>query len=178
MATACLHLSAQTIPTPTQTDEIILDNGTSGKADPGDKIRYTVTITNTGGASATNVQLTVSTPPDLDGLTTLVPGPFKSSPLALPDSYTSTGNVGISVPAASGVKANDFDDALASATLSVTTPPVHGTVALNNDGSFTYTPTSGYTGADQFTYTITDSNPVGGPVPTGEHHGEQPHLVH
>lgn len=151
----CLGVKSQTI-VPTQTDMIIIDNGTSGKADPNDRIQYKVTIQNTGAASGTNTQLNVVPDPR----TTFVAGTFKSTPLAVPDTYTATGNVGISVPAASGVKANDFDDNLAGATLLVTTPPPNGTVVLNNDGSFTYTPNAGFTGADVFTYTMTDVTPV------------------
>ncbi len=42
-------LQAQpTILPPPQTDEIIIDNGAAGKADPNDRIRYKVTIQNTG----------------------------------------------------------------------------------------------------------------------------------
>ncbi len=158
-----LHASAQTI-VPSQTDEIIIDNGTSGEADPNDRIRYQVTIQNTGGAPAEGVQLNAVPDPR----TTLVPGTFRSSPLAVPDMYASTGNVGISVPVAQGVKANDFDDNLPAATLScgACTSVNGGTVVLNNNGSFTYTPPAGFTGSDSFTYTITDGNPVGLPVPT------------
>lgn len=156
LALVCgLGVKSQTI-VPTQTDMIIIDNGTSGKADPNDRIRYKVTIQNTGAASGTNTQLNVVPDPR----TTFVPGTFKSSPLAVPDAYTCTGNVGISVPAASGVKVNDFDDNLAGATLAVTTPPTNGTATINNDGSFTYTPNAGFTGSDVFTYTITDVTPV------------------
>ena len=36
------------------------------------------------------------------------------------------------------------------------TQPSHGVVSLNADGSFTYTPSSGYRGVDTFTYTVTD----------------------
>lgn len=157
---------AQTIPTPTQTDEIIIDNGTSGKADPNDRIRYKVTIQNTGGADATGTQLSITPDPR----TTLF-GSFRSSPLALPDGpYACIGNVGINVPAGSGVKANDFDDALGSATVAVTTNPSNGQVLLNAaDGSFTYMPNPGFEGMDQFTYTLTDGNSVGGPgVPTSD----------
>ncbi len=156
----CAKLQAQVI-NATQTDEIIIDNGASGKADPNDRIRYKVTIQNTGGASGNGVQLNAVPDPR----TTFVPGTFRSSPLAVNDTYTCTGNVGINVPAASGVKSNDFDDNLAIATLSVTTPPTNGTVALNNDGSFNYSPNAGFTGTETFTYTLTDGNPVGLPVP-------------
>ena len=34
----------------------------------------------------------------------------------------------------------------------------HGTVAYNNNGTFTYTPNSGYIGPDSFTYTIKDGD--------------------
>jgi T1SS-143 domain-containing protein len=34
----------------------------------------------------------------------------------------------------------------------------HGTVVYNNDGTFTYTPNSGYSGSDSFTYTIKDGD--------------------
>ena len=37
------------------------------------------------------------------------------------------------------------------------TQPGNGTVTVNADGTFTYTPNSGFTGADMFTYTATDA---------------------
>jgi hypothetical protein len=160
-AAAC-SLYAQTVPTPPQTDHIIQDNNSNGKADPGDKIRYQVTIQNTGTGNATGVKLQANP----DSRTTLDGASFRTSPVAVSDGpYACTGNVGISVPAASGVKANDFDDNLASATLSVVTAPTNGAVTLNNDGSFTYTPNAGYTGSDQFTYEITDATAVAGHTP-------------
>lgn len=162
----CGHLTAQTVPTPTQTDEIIIDNGAAGKADPADRIRYKVTIQNTGGADANGVQLNVVPDPR----TTFVPGTFRSSPLALPDAYTSTGNVGIIVPAASGLKANDFDDNIAGATVTAGTfaSTQGGSVTISSDGGFTYTPPPGFTGSDMFNYTLVDGNPVGLPVPTSD----------
>lgn len=38
------------------------------------------------------------------------------------------------------------------------TPPAHGTGIVNSDGSFTYTPNTGFSGADKFTFTETDSD--------------------
>jgi hypothetical protein len=35
--------------------------------------------------------------------------------------------------------------------------PTNGTVAVNTDGSYTYTPNPGFTGTDSFTYTATDA---------------------
>ena len=51
-----------------------------------------------------------------------------------------------------GVLANDLlGDGIPITTVLVTTT-THGTLALAADGSFTYTPTAGYTGVDTFTY--------------------------
>ncbi|WP_316977296.1 tandem-95 repeat protein [Shumkonia mesophila] len=36
--------------------------------------------------------------------------------------------------------------------------PAHGTVTLEADGSYTYTPTAGYHGGDSFTYTVSDGH--------------------
>ena len=56
--------------------------------------------------------------------------------------------------AAQGVLANDTKGTPA-ATITANTQPAHGTLMLNaSDGSFVYTPTSGYVGNDSFTYTL------------------------
>lgn len=158
-----LIIQAQTIPIPPQTDEIIIDNGSSGKADPNDRIRYKVTIQNTGGANGTGTQLNIVPDPR----TTFVPGSFRSSPLALNDAYTCTGNVGLNVSAANGLKANDFDDNIAAATITAGSfaTTQGGTIVIAADGGFQYTPPAGYTGSDTYTYTLNDSNGVGGDVP-------------
>src|SRR5207249_11294567 len=38
----------------------------------------------------------------------------------------------------------------------IVTGPVHGTVTVNDDGTVNYTPSSGYVGADSFTYKVND----------------------
>ena len=49
--------------------------------------------------------------------------------------------------------ANDSDpNPGATLTAILVSNPSHGTVTLNSDGSFTYTPTAGYAGTDSFTY--------------------------
>ncbi|MFN0035955.1 MAG: hypothetical protein ACKVUS_12905, partial [Saprospiraceae bacterium] len=103
-----LSLHAQTVPSPQQTDQIITDPNANGKADPGDKIRYKVTIQNTGGSTATGTTLNAVP----DAKTTFTAGSFRSSPLGFDDGpYTCIGNVGITVPdGASDLLANDFDD--------------------------------------------------------------------
>ncbi|WP_165252755.1 Ig-like domain-containing protein [Paludisphaera soli] len=57
---------------------------------------------------------------------------------------------------APGVLANDGDPNGQPITASLASSPTHGTVALNPDGSFTYTPTGGFYGVDRFTYRASD----------------------
>jgi VCBS repeat-containing protein len=56
------------------------------------------------------------------------------------------------------VLANDTDGNNDTLTAAIVAGPSHGSVALNTDGSFTYTPASGYAGADSFTYTASDGS--------------------
>src|SRR5207245_623958 len=52
---------------------------------------------------------------------------------------------------------NDTDvDADTTLTAMVVTGPAHGTLTLNADGSFTYTPAANYNGSDSFTYKAND----------------------
>ncbi|HKB00735.1 MAG TPA: Ig-like domain-containing protein, partial [Gemmataceae bacterium] len=77
------------------------------------------------------------------------------APVAKDDSYATDVNVALTVPAA-GVLANDTDvdgDALAAVLVS---GPANGTLTLNTDGSFTYTPAGDFTGTDTFTYRARD----------------------
>ena len=62
----------------------------------------------------------------------------------------------LNVSALSGVLPNDSDanDDVLVALLD--TVPANGTVTLNNDGSFTYTPDTGFIGLDTFTYFAND----------------------
>lgn len=78
--------------------------------------------------------------------------PF-AAPVATNDSYTATLNTPL-VETATPILKNDTGDVL-SATLN--TNPAHGSVLVNPDGTFTYTPANGFTGSDSFTYTATDS---------------------
>ena len=75
-------------------------------------------------------------------------------PAATADSYNTTTNEALSVPAASGLLVNDPAD---SRSFVVASTPANGTVTVNPDGSFTYTPNEGFAGTDTFTYTVTDA---------------------
>jgi hypothetical protein len=76
------------------------------------------------------------------------------APVAVADSYPVTGGTPLTV-AAPGILANDLGTGL---TVSSHTNPAHGLLVDNPDGSFTYTPRTGYTGPDSFTYTVTDAS--------------------
>jgi hypothetical protein len=72
-------------------------------------------------------------------------------PVAVADNYTATVNVPLTVPAA-GVLANDAGSGTLSAVL--VSGPSHGTLQFNSDGSFTYTPQTGFNREDTFTYLV------------------------
>jgi VCBS repeat-containing protein len=60
------------------------------------------------------------------------------------------------VIAAPGVLTNDSDVDGDPLTAAVVTEPANGVIALNADGSFTYTPNANYNGIDSFTYAASD----------------------
>jgi VCBS repeat-containing protein len=78
------------------------------------------------------------------------------APVAVNDAYTASRNATQTVPAATGVLFNDSDANGDTLTAIKVTDPAHGVVTLNSNGSFTYTPTTGYTGPDSFTYKAND----------------------
>ncbi|MGI8653732.1 MAG: ExeM/NucH family extracellular endonuclease [Pyrinomonadaceae bacterium] len=73
------------------------------------------------------------------------------APVAANDAYTTSEDTALNV-AAPGVLANDTDAADNQLTAVKVSDPAHGTVTLNSNGSFTYTPAAGFSGADSFTY--------------------------
>jgi len=82
--------------------------------------------------------------------------PVNDAPVAGNDTYTTAEDSPLVVAALNGVLANDSDvdgDALSSVLVS---GPAHGSVALNVDGSFTYTPAADFNGTDSFTYKAND----------------------
>lgn len=79
-----------------------------------------------------------------------------TAPVAVANYYSVAEDTVLSVPTATGVLANDSDAEGDALTATVVTSPSSGTLALNSDGSFTYTPDSGFTGTDSFTYQATD----------------------
>src|SRR5690606_28167827 len=61
------------------------------------------------------------------------------------------------IPATGNVLTNDSDTEGDALTASLVTAPVNGTVVLNADGSFTYTPNANYVGPDSLIYQVCDN---------------------
>ena len=83
-----------------------------------------------------------------------VPAP----PTAAADSYTASEDTALTVAAAQGVLANDFDVNLDPLTAVVVSGTANGTLTLNASGSFTYTPHANFNGSDSFVYRANDGS--------------------
>ena len=105
-------------------------------------IDVTLTVTDNYGETATQtVTINVNHPP-----------------VANDDWYDAIVNTPLSVSTELGILANDTDaDGDLPLTLVNVGDPAHGTLLLNADGSFTYTPETDFTGpTDSFTYQVND----------------------
>lgn len=90
-------------------------------------------------------------------VTVQVGSPANNAPQAIDDVYTSAFGEVLDIPAP-GVLANDTDSDGDALTASLTSAPANGSVTVNADGSFHYTPNDEFSGVDSFTYTVEDSN--------------------
>jgi large repetitive protein len=70
--------------------------------------------------------------------------------------WYSTGEDTVLTVNAPGVLANDSDADGNQLSAVLGSGPSHGTLTLNPDGSFLYTPTANYNGPDSFTYRASD----------------------
>ena len=144
---------------------------------PGDILTYTVsgaawlTVDGSGNVSGTPTTADLSGSPYVVTVTATDLGALSVSdtfsvhvitgnlpPSAIDDNYSTPEDVPLSVTMATGVLLNDSD--ADGGTLLVTPAPVsgpaNGSLTLNSDGSFTYTPSTSYIGPDSFVYEITD----------------------
>jgi VCBS repeat-containing protein len=87
--------------------------------------------------------------------------PVNDAPASAADSYSTDEDTALVVDAATGVLANDTDAEGDAMTVAVVTGPANGTLTLNTDGSFNYTPNANFNGADSFTYTASDGTATG-----------------
>ena len=77
------------------------------------------------------------------------------APVAVNDTYSIAEDTTLLV-GPSGILANDSDVDVDSLSVTLVTGPSHGSLVLNADGSFTYTPSLNYNGTDSFTYVAND----------------------
>lgn len=162
--TATLNAVSTTAPAvaATKVDTQIVDTDGDTRVDPGDRVRYTVTVTNTG-----NEALAVDLTDNVDSNTTLVAGSVSSTPLAHNDQYGWFGNVTF---ATDGTEEKPFlldnDEDADGDTLTVQSGTFPATTAQGGSltlvsaatGEFTYSPPAGFSGVDSFNYTVVDDN--------------------
>ena len=108
-------------------------------------IAFSLNLSSPNGATLSTATATATI---VDTVTTVAP------PVANPDYASTTQNT----PVVIYVLSNDTDAAGRTLSVASTTTPAHGTTAINNNGTVTYTPTSGYTGMDSFQYTASDGH--------------------
>jgi len=77
------------------------------------------------------------------------------APEAIGNIYEASEDVALTI-SGPGVLGNDIDAEGATLIAALVTGPTNGTVTLNSDGSFTYTPDADFFGADSFTYKAND----------------------
>ena len=99
--------------------------------------------------------------------TTLVCNPQTDQPVAGPDQLSASGPLRITT---AQLLANDTDPQNRALQITSVGQPGRGTLAANADGSYTYTPTSGFTGTDTFTYLVQLAGPVLAAPATGHYY--------
>jgi hypothetical protein len=117
----------------------------------GGNLTYTPDVDFSGVDAFTYRATSATTELSDDGTVTVVVRPVDDPVDAQPDDYAT----GFEQPVTGNVLANDVaHDGPMTATL--VHPPSAGTVDLQEDGSFVYTPNAGFSGTDVFTYRATD----------------------
>jgi surface-anchored protein len=81
---------------------------------------------------------------------------IRNTPFAADDEY----GVGAARILRGNVLLNDADPNGDPITVTANTAPAHGTLVINPDGTFTYTPGPTFAGTDTFAYTIADTTPL------------------
>ncbi|MBD2311394.1 DUF4347 domain-containing protein [Desertifilum sp. FACHB-1129] len=87
---------------------------------------------------------------------TLTVDSVNQPPVANENEYTLNQNTVLAVNVADGVLSNDTDPENDPLSAILVSNPTNGTLTLNPDGSFTYTPNPDFSGTDSFTYLAND----------------------
>jgi hypothetical protein len=105
----------------------------------------------------------------LSGFSDFLVQHFVQAVVSINDGYVTPHDTALSPDAAHGVLRNDRY--LAAPVAHLISGATHGTVMLYSDGSFLYTPTSGYSGPDSFTYNVSQSSMTGNTATVTVHVG-------
>ncbi len=122
---------------------------------------YTPPTDYVGGDSFVYTVCDSGSPQACDSATVYIevqPDPTSGNEPPVANADTNTTEVG--VPVSGTVTSNDFDPDGDAFTVTGNTPPSNGTLLINPDGTYTYTPNPGFTGEDTFTYTICETDQV------------------
>jgi VCBS repeat-containing protein len=92
---------------------------------------------------------------EASGAVSITVNAVNDAPVASGNGYTTAEETPLTV-AAPGVLGNDSDVDSSSLTAIKVSDPTNGTVTLNANGSFAYTPAPGFSGLDSFTYRASD----------------------
>ncbi|WP_158507050.1 cadherin-like domain-containing protein, partial [Ruegeria atlantica] len=84
--------------------------------------------------------------------------PSNDPPDAVDDGLATDEDVALVINVAGDLLANDSDPEGDPISLTGVTQPANGVLTDNGNGTYTYTPNAGFSGADSFTYTISDGN--------------------
>lgn len=120
---------------------------------------YTVTISGISGSGTLGISIAAGTAKDAAGNVAAASGASSAfnvtnaAPVAEPDNV----NVTEDIPATGNVLSNDHDPEGDQMTASLVSAPVNGTIVLNADGSFTYTPNHDFSGLDSLIYQVCDN---------------------
>src|SRR6266508_2625040 len=112
-----------------------------------DSFRFTV---NDGFAGSNIATVSITVTPVID------------APIANDDTYTTSEDATLTIVAGNGVLGNDSDPDGDGLQALVVSAPTHGTLTLNADGSFSYTPAANYNGPDSFSYRASDGAATSG----------------
>lgn len=124
---------------------------------PGSGLANELQVFTNGVLAGSNVYRVVGQTIRLRTGTTVTNAQFQYylGPKAVDDNYVAASGTTLTVNAP-GVTANDGMGAIAGVSLALVDGPGHGLLQLSGNGGFSYTPTNGFTGADNFTYSLTD----------------------
>ena len=97
-------------------------------------------------------------------MVTMTVNSVNDAPIATGETYVLDEDTPLTIGAANGVLINDLDEEGDALTASLIAGPEHGSLQLNADGSFVYTPAQQFSGEDAFTYEARDAFGASDPV--------------